>query len=376
MNGNLTGVWTNAGNDMMLALTVSGDVLPRKLNFTIPQSQGLVFPSRGNPMNNKRLVLTIRQGHDYSSLTCITPAIGALLQTRLEYDTCAGEPDRYECDCNPLTPYSPAEIRFQFDNVMKMEAGDTISLHLPGFTSPGLLDFEGVAVESDPTASIQSASWNQNASMLTVLVSGTISEGKNRNFILPISAGLKLPPNGTALNSLLLKFEANVAQGMIIPTIISFSPEVQTIPADSRLRFEPSIPNEYMQVFFTLNHQPLCRSNCFRDLARLPSKSVPQLPSLSQNNQTTSPLKLTLFPISSNLLSSTKSIGSYLLALSTTKEYSAPQFSFELIVVWTPSMQGFKLRRLKTERFYFCSAVVAPVVAMRFSALALFKTQF
>ena len=201
-------------------------------------------------MNHLSNIVTIRQGTDYSSVSCISPAIGAFAQTTLRYDTCQEQASNSNCECDLLTPFSPATISFSFQPVMKLEAGDSIFLHLPGFTSLDLSDFR-YPVISNPSKSMEYASWNQSSSRLTIIVTETMDvTGEVKLFELPISAGLRLPSNGTASASSLLEFEVNSKNGMVPPTSTEQSPYSQTIPSGSKINFNPNIPNQYMNVRF------------------------------------------------------------------------------------------------------------------------------
>lgn len=257
MRGNLSGSWLGTPSGIMkLRLTVLGDSLPMQIEFTIPKSSTIGLPTLGNVMNSQGNVVTIRQGSRdaYSSLECISPAVGVFDESRLDYDTCAGQDEIDGCNCNSLNPFSPSQISFSFQAVMTLYEGDTITLHLPGFSSIDLEDFTRYPITSSPSQAMLLASWNQNASLLIVAVAKTITKDMTSQFVLPISAGLRLPPNGTASGSSSLTsstFQVDALHGMIPPTNIATSPAVPSIPSESLIRFDPSIPNEYMDIEFS-----------------------------------------------------------------------------------------------------------------------------
>jgi hypothetical protein len=264
-SGNLTGSWVAALPG--LKLTVEGD-LPRKLDFVLSEAQGLVMSALGNRMNEAGHVFTLVQGDDYGSVVCISPAVGTLLDTVIKYDACADQSPSNDdsCECTPLSPWSAALISFSFKTVMRLQPGDTISLFLPGFSYAENRNLKGAAVTSDPAGVFSHADWDHNATQLTVVVSNRIDPGTMK-FELPISAGLRLPPNGTLQNDAYMQFHANISEGMILSTSIESSQAVPTIPADSSLGFEPSIPNQYMDVVFMFNiiaprraNSPTCMS--------------------------------------------------------------------------------------------------------------------
>jgi hypothetical protein len=268
MHGNLSGSWKRSRTqNMMLWLEVEGGALPHNITFKIPKSFGIRVSLTGNPMNSLGHILRIIRGDDYSEASCISPAIGVLLFTKLQYDTCANHidsPRKTEC-CSPLTALSPAKISFSFRSLMMLNPGDSITLHLPGFSTLDSNDFAGFIITSTPTGSLQGASWIENTTDLTIHVVRAIDKDSNIQFTLPIAAGVRLPSNGTAKDSSLLTFRVIALHGMILPTSIMSSPGVQTIPTDSSINFEPIIPNELMQIHirFTpiaprLPEAPLC----------------------------------------------------------------------------------------------------------------------
>ena len=251
MNGNLSGSWLGQTKlDKVLRLEVWGDALPRNISFRIPSFYGFSMPLKGNPMNSLGNIVRIIQGEDYSEASCISPAVGAFSVTVLEYDTCANHadsPDKSRC-CNPLTPFSPAQISFSFRSHMMLNPGDSITLHLPGFSSLGSHDFENHHITSLPTGSVQGASWIENTTELTVHVVQAIDKESNVQVTLPIAAGVRLPSSGIAMSSSLLTFRVSALHGMVLATSIQSSPAVQTIPADSSINFDPIVPNDVMNV--------------------------------------------------------------------------------------------------------------------------------
>lgn len=268
MFGNLSGSWERSRTQkhMMLRLEVKGVALPLDITFKIPKSYGISTSRTGNPMNSLGHVLRIFRGKDYSEVSCISPAIGVLLFTKLQFDTCANHidsPRKAEC-CNPMTALSPAKISFSCRSLMMLNPGDSITLHLPGFSTLDSNDFTGFVITST-NLSLQGASWIENTTDLTINVVRAIDKDSNIQFTLPIEAGVRLPSNGTAKDSSLLTFRVIALHGMILPTSIMSSPGVQTIPTDSSINFEPMIPNELMQIHirFTptaprLPESPLC----------------------------------------------------------------------------------------------------------------------
>jgi len=81
-------------------------------------------------------------------------------------------------------------------------------------------------------------------------IEDTVDAEIRTRFVLPISAGLRLPMSGTQENSVLLLYQVTASQGMIPWTAIVKSEYVNTIPSGSKIKYDPNIPGLYMNVEF------------------------------------------------------------------------------------------------------------------------------
>ena len=90
------------------------------------------------------------------------------------YNTCAGVGLSKDCECNPLTPFSAAEISISFESPTRLGKGDFISLHLPGFSVRNMQDLWYHPVTSSHPKSFKNASWTQNSSILKIEIEDTV----------------------------------------------------------------------------------------------------------------------------------------------------------------------------------------------------------
>ena len=222
------------------------------------------------------------------------------------------------------------DIIFSFISNFDLNMGDTVQLHLPGFTGK---DLDRFPVVSEPKGSLSRISWRNNTAVLNIQAIRLVTSGSSAQVTIPTAAGIALPAGGVLFNHPGLEFSTASIRGPIPWTNIAQAPAVGLF-LDSGLVFDPPLADGETLTTIRLNFTyartavageefSLClpgftlgTNATSLDSSNGSAAGTPGVFAVSRWNQTTSTLMLTLARVLQERTGVQVAVNSFLLPLS------------------------------------------------------------
>jgi hypothetical protein len=150
--------------------------------------------------------------------------IGVLTDTRVDY----GE----------LVAFRPVNVSIAFTLNRPLVSGDAVFLHLTGFGGNSSVS----APVQSYTAGFGDCSWDQEAGLVTVVVTSDFAAFTRISLVIPAEAGVRLPLQGMAANTSVVKISSNATAGpVVLPQTVDSSPAMGAFVGDpTRLSYTPA----------------------------------------------------------------------------------------------------------------------------------------
>jgi len=150
--------------------------------------------------------------------------IGVLTDTRVDY----GE----------LVAFRPVNVSIAFTLNRHLVSGDAVFLHLTGFGGNSSVS----APVQSYTAGFGDCSWDTEAGLVTVMVTSDFAAFTRISLVVPAEAGVRLPLEGMAANTSIVKISSNATAGpVVLPQTVDSSPAMGAFVGDpTRLSYTPA----------------------------------------------------------------------------------------------------------------------------------------
>lgn len=160
--------------------------------------------------------------------------VGVLTDTRVNY----GE----------LVSFRPVNISISFTLNRPLVPGDAIFLHLTGFGGNSSVS----APVSSYTPGFGTCSWDKEEGLVTVIVTSNFAAFQRMSVLVPAAAGVRLPVQGMAANTSIVKISSNATDGpVVLPQTVDSSPAMGAFVGDpTRLSYTPAEFTSDGQAFF------------------------------------------------------------------------------------------------------------------------------
>ena len=233
--------WTTEGGsaNMLIFTLAEGQHIHacQKVLLTVPASAGLHLPRNAVEANSTRYRMHVHGVNGIlEAQPVISPAIGSF-EGQVSFSP------------KHRSPSARTLLNFSFTPQMRVEIGETVSLHLPGFSGKNSACFP---VISDPLGTFVLANWSESDRTLLLMAERAIVAMQLTRIQITPQSGIFLPFDGLRASQLQLTISSNAASGLVdrlpleqAPKIgwfwhsdISFSPHRRDQAIEITLSFE------------------------------------------------------------------------------------------------------------------------------------------